>query len=105
MKDREEETKEIKADAVIQKGLNQIGLGSTKGEIDQHHIENLPPRILFENLTEILIDMKYNFGSIDTTTGKINSSADQEAKDKGSMVSVATPSGERNFEILDVEYV
>ena len=26
-------------------------------------------------------------------------------KDKGSMVSVATPSGERNFEILDVEYV
>ena len=67
-------------------GLNQIGLGSTKGEIDQHHIENLPPRILFENLTEILIDMKYNFGSIDTTTGKINSSADQEAKDKGSMV-------------------
>ena len=86
MKDREEETKEIKADAVIQKGLNQIGLGSTKGEIDQHHIENLPPRILFENLTEILIDMKYNFGSIDTTTGRINGSADQEAKDKGSIV-------------------
>jgi len=26
-------------------------------------------------------------------------------KDKGSMVSVATPSGERNFEILDVKYV
>ncbi len=26
-------------------------------------------------------------------------------KDKGSMVSVATPSGERNFEILDVEYI
>ena len=26
-------------------------------------------------------------------------------KDKGSIVSVATPSGERNFEILDVEYV
>ena len=26
-------------------------------------------------------------------------------KDKGSMVSVVTPSGERNFEILDVEYV
>ena len=26
-------------------------------------------------------------------------------KDKGSIVNVATPSGERNFEILDVEYV
>tara|TARA_B100001559_G_C16220839_1_gene493382 strand:- start:133 stop:621 length:489 start_codon:yes stop_codon:yes gene_type:complete len=26
-------------------------------------------------------------------------------KDKGSMVSVLTPSGERNFEILDVEYI
>tara|TARA_B110001452_G_scaffold47687_1_gene36447 strand:- start:1249 stop:1737 length:489 start_codon:yes stop_codon:yes gene_type:complete len=26
-------------------------------------------------------------------------------KDKGEMVTVATPSGERNFEILDVEYI
>jgi|TARA_B100001063_G_scaffold96947_1_gene90583 transcription elongation factor GreA len=26
-------------------------------------------------------------------------------KDKGQMVTVATPSGERNFEILDVEYI
>ena len=26
-------------------------------------------------------------------------------KDKGEMVSVNTPSGERNFEILDVEYI
>ena len=26
-------------------------------------------------------------------------------KDKGEMINVATPSGERNFEILDVEYI
>jgi transcription elongation GreA/GreB family factor len=26
-------------------------------------------------------------------------------KDKGEMVTVITPSGERNFEILDVEYI
>ena len=27
------------------------------------------------------------------------------AKDKGEIVNVNTPSGERNFEILDVEYI
>ena len=26
-------------------------------------------------------------------------------KDKGDMISASTPSGERNFEILDVEYI
>jgi len=26
-------------------------------------------------------------------------------KDKGEMISVKTPSGERNFEILEVEYI
>ena len=27
------------------------------------------------------------------------------AKDKGEMISVSTPSGERNFEILEIEYI
>ena len=45
-------------------------------------------------------DIKKNFVFFKSPIGKAFI-----GKDKGDMVTVSTPSGERNFEILDVEYI
>ena len=61
---RESEVKNIRENVDIQKALKTQGLGTSgeEGSIAKKGgIENLPPKILFENLTEILLDLKYTY--------------------------------------------
>ena len=83
-KSRKEETKKIRDDEDIQKALAKQGLGSGGQEIDEHYIQNLPPKILFENLTELLINMKYRFSAYDPNTA--TASTDADVSEAGSFI-------------------
>ena len=83
-KSRKEETKKIRDDEDIQKALAKQGLGSGGQEIDEHYIQNLPPKILFENLTELLINMKYRFSAYDPDTA--TRSTDADVSEAGSFI-------------------
>ena len=61
LKSREGEIKKIRENEAIQKALAKEGLGSagTDQDIVDDGIQNIPPKILFENFREILLNMKY----------------------------------------------
>ena len=59
LKQRSDEVLQIRENEEIQKALKKEGLGSL--EEDDPAIKSIPPKILFENFKEILLNMKYNY--------------------------------------------
>ena len=62
-KSREGEVKKIRDNEAIQQALAEKGLGSAGKDqnIDADVIQNIPPKILFENFREILLNLKYEY--------------------------------------------
>ena len=63
LKSREDEVKKIRDNESIQQALVEQGLGSAGKDqnIDANLIQNIPPKILFENFQEILLNLKYEY--------------------------------------------
>jgi hypothetical protein len=70
LKSREGEVKHIRDNVDIQAALAKEGLGSAGKDqnvgadqigAEKDGIQNIPPKILFENFKEILLNMKYNY--------------------------------------------
>ena len=67
LKQRSSEVKDIRENVEIQAALAKEGLGSAGKEQNINEdwsskaIQNIPPKILFENFKEILLNMKYNY--------------------------------------------
>jgi len=71
LKSREGEIKKIRDNVRIQEALAKQGLGSagskqnigadSMSQTGNDTIQNIPPKILFENFKEILLNMKYNY--------------------------------------------
>tara|TARA_B100000424_G_scaffold142931_1_gene108670 strand:+ start:3320 stop:6367 length:3048 start_codon:yes stop_codon:yes gene_type:complete len=87
---RKEEVKDIRDNAAIQESLREVGLSSDgKSGISDTHIQNIPPKILFENLTEILINMKYNFSTYEP--GRVATIPGGESKDSNTTILSENP--------------
>jgi len=55
---RESEVKDVRDDKDLQEGLKELGLIKGGEEYD-NYIQNLPPKVFFQNLKEVLLNMKY----------------------------------------------
>ncbi len=91
-KSREGEVKKIRDNEGIQQALAAQGLGSAgkDQDIDANVIQNIPPKILFENFREILLNLKYEYndggvlgagGDADWFNGIVDENGREEFRD------------------------